>query len=317
MTETLVTPSFLSLNDSQYTKNTYEIEIWNLHASNSVTYNVSSIGAALASPFKGGDDAVQLDSLTSYTAKYANVHFQSDSSKPFLPNLLVTLKAGETKKVTIRFSHPIGANATLFPIYSGYIIVTNLQAVTPAARIPYAGMVGNWYSAAIWSTNSPSMYYAEGAIKYIYPSYQEISIGSTGIYYPNTYLPIKANEVVYASTGLIMSIIAATSSRFAEVRVINSMGQSYIAAVNYYYFDLMPLVISPLERMAPYNFQNIGAPIFVYWNGYVLDGNNTVQLLSGTYQIGFYALRHFADLNGPPAENMHTILSPKFQLVTF
>ena len=84
MTETLVTPSSLSLNDSQYTQKSYEIEILNLHASKSMTYDVSSFGAAFASPFKGGDDAIQLNHLTTFTARYAEVRFQSDSSSPTL-----------------------------------------------------------------------------------------------------------------------------------------------------------------------------------------------------------------------------------------
>lgn len=231
----------------------------------------------------------------------------------------MTLQAGETKKLTVQFTPPLGANATLFPIYSGYITVTPKHSVTPAARISYAGLVGNWSSAAIWSTNSPSMFYANGAVEYVFnPTFEAISIGSTGIYNVSSHLPIQENAQVYSSTGLIISAIAATTSEFAYIRVVDAKGQSYIVAADYSYsysYSNIPLVFSPLQRMSPNAFQSISSPLYFSWKGFVFEGNQTVLLPSGTYQIAFDALKHFADVNGPLEEALHTIVSPKFRLV--
>jgi hypothetical protein len=79
----------------------------------------------------------------------------------------IKIKAGETKTVWINFTPPNSKNPN-FPIYSGYIAISN-DIDDIVTRVPYAGVVGDWNSAPVWTRLSPSYN-------------NQIGIGSTGLY---------------------------------------------------------------------------------------------------------------------------------------
>ncbi|KAI9315040.1 hypothetical protein DFJ73DRAFT_931830 [Zopfochytrium polystomum] len=89
----VVTPSFLSLNDSQYTrKDHYSVNIMNDNT-------VQNVGALTANPFDGVSDFVQAKTTV--------------------------VAAGESHQVNVKVTPPASANPSLLPIYSGYIAITN------------------------------------------------------------------------------------------------------------------------------------------------------------------------------------------------
>jgi subtilisin family serine protease len=59
---------------------------------------------------------------------WASVSFSSDR---------VSVPAGQSAEVTVNFTPPVGVNATLLPVYSGFITIGN------KLHVPYLGVVGN------------------------------------------------------------------------------------------------------------------------------------------------------------------------------
>ena len=76
--------------------------------------------------------------------------------------MLLSAPAGRSAVVQVKFSPPVDAASELFPIFSGYITATVTVTATGAAlasgnpkiSVPYAGMVGHWKRAAVWSRKS-------------------------------------------------------------------------------------------------------------------------------------------------------------------
>ncbi|CAF1285674.1 unnamed protein product [Rotaria sordida] len=63
------------------------------------------------------------------------------------------LKPGQSCTITLRFRAPRKAQASLLPIFSGFIYVSN-DVDEKVAHIPYAGVVGDYKNARILVRNS-------------------------------------------------------------------------------------------------------------------------------------------------------------------
>jgi hypothetical protein len=145
-------------------------------------------------------------------------------------------------------------------------------------------MVGRWKQAAVWSR-------------------QSVLGPSTGIYDGVTGQPISNYGSVSATNGAILAIVAATSSRFAQVQLRRHSDNTYYLAVANFFddnFSLMGLyrvVYAPLARMAPTAGQGITAPNYFFWTGITqsFSSGGIVQLPPGLYTIFFIAQKHFAN----------------------
>jgi hypothetical protein len=80
----------------------------------------------------------------------------------YCTQMLLSVPAGRSAVVKVKFSPPADAASGLFPIFSGYVTVTatGLASGNPMISVPYAGMVGRWKQAA---------HAGVGYIVYIYP----------------------------------------------------------------------------------------------------------------------------------------------------
>lgn len=293
ISKTLVTPSLIELNDTQYFKKRIDITIYNQYS----TADLSSIVAATANPFTAGDDSIQSQSGTTYTSNAASVSFHLRDGVDTTQSL-VTIPAGGSLAVKLKFYPPATskANSKLLSIYSGFITITPIGSASsyPAVSVPYAGMLGQWNKAAVWSRDSPSFTEQFG------------SIASTGIYNATDFSPVDSFGKVSGIEGAILSVVASTSSPFATVLIVSlSDYSSYIVYssawldTTSYSFVSHPtsLVYSPLSRMTPITRQSISTPDFWLWKGQavVFDTNEVIQLPKGQYLMSFVAEKQFAN----------------------
>ena len=253
-----------------------------------IVYNLSSVGAATVNPFIEGDDSVQMD--TTYTTNFGSVQFFNGHS--YSTQMLLSVPAGQAAVVQVKFSPPADAAPELFPIFSGYVTVTatGLTSGNPKISVPYAGMVGRWKQAAVWSRNSP--------------------LGMTGVYDPFSFEGISDGDWVSAADGAILLLAASTSSRFGQVEVVKHADNSrYIAVVvvldsnTFLPTDFLArATLYPLARMAPIAQQTIFSSFFVLWNGLVTSNTTSsdiIELSPGQYTVSFVAQRHFATTTEP------------------
>ncbi|KAJ3332200.1 hypothetical protein HDU76_000973 [Blyttiomyces sp. JEL0837] len=310
ISKTFVSPSALALNDTANTQQHYTLSITNNH-NVAVTYTLSSFGAAQANGFILGDDAFQSQTGTIYTPSYATVTFNGDVKNA----TTVTIGAGKSSSVNVHFQTPVGADPTLYPIYSGYIKISNDLDEVPAT-VPYAGIVGSWKDAPIFVKSSPSFAQTTG-------------LSSTGVYVNGADL-LPAGYVYNATAAdlggdqLYPTVLAATTSRFASIDVIYTGSD----AATVHQLSLLGLAhkpsqgiisyFSPLQRNSPGGAQSVQVASQYYFNGLVNPDATSpaVQLPAGQYQFRFSGLKHFgrvgADLRG---SNYDIVYSENFNLV--
>ena len=279
----------VELNDTEFSRLSFNMTVSNKYPT-AIVYNLSSVGAATVNPFIEGDDSVQMDTI--YTTNFGSVQFFNGHS--YSTQMLLSVPAGQAAVVQVKFSPPADAAPELFPIFSGYVTVTatGLASGNPKISVPYAGMVGRWKQAAVWSRNSP--------------------LGMTGVYDPFTFEGISDSDSVSAADGAILLLAASTSSRFGQVEVLKHADNSrYIAlvlAMNRNTFNFLPnsflarATLYPLARMAPIAQQSISSSFFVLWNGLVTSNTTSsdiIELSPGQYTVSFVAQRHFATTTEP------------------
>jgi len=310
---TLVTPSVIGLNDTQFRGTSYTLTVWNQHSS-AVTYNFSSIGATTAFPFVNGDDIVLDQKRTSYTPDYCTVKFLQPSTNLYELHSTRMVLAGTSITVKLSFTPPT-VSSNRFPIFSGYIIIAPIGVASsfPVVSVPYAGMVGRWKQAPIWSRKSPLFRNQFG------------DIVATGIYDKVTLQPIVENGQVNASKGMVISTVASTSTTEAGVLIIASLsGTVYFVRasgiIRHETNEVLPvdrsLFFNPFLRMdLVYNRQ----PLFWVWNGDAsrLDNNAKVNLPRGKYKMLFFGRKHFSTVSAAwnDSNYMDLITTPSFHLI--
>ena len=275
------------LNDTEFSQPYYNMTVHNMY-STAIVYNLTSVGAATINPFIEGNDSVQMQAA--YSWNYGSVRFL-DGSGSYSAQMLLSVPAGQSAVVQVMFAAPADASPELFPIYSGYVTVsaTGSAAANPTVRVPYAGMVGRWKQAAVWSRQS--------------------EFGAAGFYDRSTYEVLSEGAAVSATNGTILYVAVSTASRLGRVEVVSQAdGSSYIAVVDIIDSEtLLPtgdqgaLYFSPLYRNAP---DENWSPYITLWTGLVIPFNmsydgDAIQLGPGQYTLSFLAQKHFGNATDP------------------
>ncbi|OTA98333.1 hypothetical protein M426DRAFT_17530 [Hypoxylon sp. CI-4A] len=138
-TTTILSESSLSFNDSDHFVSERTFTIRNT-ASEDVTYIVGHAKALTMYTFADSNSAV-LES-TSFPNPAANdwaeLSFASDE---------ITVPAGGVSEVTVTLTPPQNINATLLPVYSGYITLNSTRE--ESLVLPYLGILGSLYKTPI------------------------------------------------------------------------------------------------------------------------------------------------------------------------
>ncbi|KAJ3107297.1 hypothetical protein HDU97_004436 [Phlyctochytrium planicorne] len=352
-TRTTVTPSRLNFNDTEHTRDYYELTIKNTH-SRPRQYTIDHTGALMVTPFVDGDDATQSAAVQSYTPDYAKVQFSRGPvffrfNKKY-DSINVTVFPGQSETFNVHFTAPVNATAGLFPIYSGYINVK--YDGDKVASVPYAGMVGKWRDAKIFSRTSPSFDGILANAAQLVNEQAGIPVNenttlTTGFYSINsnlTALP-ESKAVINATEGAIAVVVAATTSRYAKVealykgndwKVITNLGFKkdsplFLAAnftiplsINATTQELdisnvtSVLTFNPLSRHSIVDGSG-SLPQLFQWHGFVgsneSDANKVVRLPVGKYQVRISALKHWSRVKSPAGDKWDNVLSPEFDLV--
>ncbi|KAI1371377.1 subtilisin-like protein [Hypoxylon crocopeplum] len=136
---TIISESSLSFNDSDHFIGERSFTIQNT-ASEDVTYILSHTKALTMYTFANSAGPV-LDSTTfpNPTADdWAELSFASDE---------LTVPAGGVSEVTVKLTPPQSLNATLLPVYSGYITVNSTKE--ESLVLPYLGVLGSLYKTPV------------------------------------------------------------------------------------------------------------------------------------------------------------------------
>ncbi|KAJ3333375.1 hypothetical protein HDU76_008819 [Blyttiomyces sp. JEL0837] len=330
--KTMVTPSALSLNDTVNTKESYTIAITNSNKV-PVTYTVSHIGAAQANGFVEGDDALQDGPHTTYTPDYANVTFNGKA------NLNIKVDPGTSTTITVNFQPPITADPSLFPVYSGYIKVTNNQDKL-VTTVPYAGMVGSWKNAPIFARNSSSYESVIGMSTT--GAYVNGSLLEKGYIYNVTDLqnnntePIMLVPIVSLTTRLLAIELFYTGNDSRVKKQLAQLGLMYttnartiVHSPSYYdpskdssvTYD-RKLMFSSSRHTQSKKAQGVTLPFMYCFDGRVYNSANAtepIQVPAGQYKFKFSALKNFGNLgNRRPdtsGKNYDVLYSNEFNLV--
>lgn len=136
---TLLSESSISFNDSDHFVAERSFTIQNT-ASEDVTYILGHTKALTMYTFKDNGAAVLEDSTfpNPEATDWAELSFASDE---------VTVPAGGVAEVKVTLTPPKNLNATLLPIYSGYITLNSTKE--ESLVLPYLGVLGSLYKTPI------------------------------------------------------------------------------------------------------------------------------------------------------------------------
>ncbi|KAJ3096227.1 hypothetical protein HDU97_006084 [Phlyctochytrium planicorne] len=337
-TKTAVTPSSLSLNDTQFIRKFYEVTVTNFNTSVQdyvVTHQPARTVGIFVAPTT--DDALLGKASQNYPAGGAKVQFGEG-----LTDLLsFSLKPGQSKTFKVVFTPPALLN---YPVYSGYLVVSSFGA--KVASVPYAGLAGSWKSVNVWSRNSPILY--TGLFKTALANLLKTGginfppnfVFRTGAYFnSNNYTLINVPGVCVnmSSDAVFVAPIANTNSRNARVELVfkgnfqeanawKAVGLDpkipYIL-ISSYSWNLQDasklqggyqLKYSPLTRNS--YLPDWNPPIVHLWYGFVFANNKAVRVPKGSYVIRFVAQRHFVDLE-PSVNNVNydVVASSTFSII--
>ncbi|KAF9961763.1 hypothetical protein BGZ72_002002 [Mortierella alpina] len=131
-TQTAVTPSRISLNDTVHLNANQQLTITNSGAT-AVTYKVDVVPAAGLQPF---DKDMMIDKDPQKVTAEAKVEISSHS---------VTVEPGSSATVNLKFKGP-DTDPSKYVVYSGYIRLepSKVSNQTPIMHIPYMGMQGDY-----------------------------------------------------------------------------------------------------------------------------------------------------------------------------
>ncbi|KAJ3107289.1 hypothetical protein HDU97_004428 [Phlyctochytrium planicorne] len=337
--KTLIEPPLLQLNDSKYTQQHYTITIANKNTA-SVAYTLETLGAAMATGFISGDDALQSIQNTSFTPDFATVKFAKNNDR--VDSLNFTIPAGESKQVNVHFTPPTNAIGGFFPIFSGFLQLSTVEGATKqvVASVPYAGMVGSWRDAPVWCRNSPA--YRKGFLRTRFEIAANVT-ASTGFFADFHFDPLSLSEnsVVNVTSGAVVMPIASTTSRYAKIELVFAgdsaqksklpqsirhktplgflFGQQFDWQVESLETASKPMILRHVARNNPVGEEGLLPPAYWLWKGKVTANTNSIDdavaVPEGLYRVKISGLRHFGRVGSTGDSDYDVVISPVFKLV--
>ncbi|KAI0847159.1 subtilisin-like protein [Daldinia vernicosa] len=266
-TYTIFNESSISFNDSDHFVGERTFTIQNT-ASEDVTYVLGHAKALTTYTFADNSGPVlKSTSFPNPTADdWAEVKFASDE---------ITVPAGGTSEVTVILSPPQNLNATLLPVYSGYITINSTKS--ESLVLPYLGVLGSLYNTpvvqsgydgGVYLTNTDGHFNIPVAANTTFTINRPGSnSSSSGVVYPKL--------VVYPTLGvpeLRADVIAVTATSLPTTKW---KGYEIIGSLPGYPLSLVP--------------RNGGGS---YFNGILDDGTIIPE---GTYKFITSAVRVYGD----------------------
>ncbi|KAI9342503.1 peptidase S8/S53 domain-containing protein [Zopfochytrium polystomum] len=171
-----------------------------------MTYVLSSRAALTANAFDGTSPFIN----TKYFPTVgATVLFgRQKQNKTGSPTFTIKVNPRSTSHVMVSFQRPADVYPSLFPVYSGFIVVQEASATAAANQsfvVPYAGLAAKWSDAPLWTQQAAR------------PS---------GIYYPDSLEPVRNGDVVDRAAGVVVEKVLSTPTSNYRIEVHRSSAAS-------------------------------------------------------------------------------------------
>lgn len=176
---TIISPSEIYLNDTQYFQSEQVVTITN-SGRDRKDYSLSNLAAGTA---------LALDPSTNFTNYFPTPQIEAPASVQFSESTF-SLRGGDSKRVTLRFKNPNGVDPKSLPIVSGFVQV---QSGSEKSTIPYLGVAQRMGDVPVFDSNAA--YFEDPAYKL--PLAIEAATGSgfnnnptfdfTGLSFPGLY----------------------------------------------------------------------------------------------------------------------------------
>ncbi|EJF57652.1 subtilisin-like protease [Dichomitus squalens LYAD-421 SS1] len=131
--DVLVSPSELITNDTAHFRGVQTFTVKN-QGKDTKTFKISHVPAGTALTFQGG---VPADGPVPLSSKAANVKFVPTS---------FTVHPGQSQRVTVLITPPTGLNASDFPVFSGFLEISNAQE---SYHVTYLGLAAALKNAQV------------------------------------------------------------------------------------------------------------------------------------------------------------------------
>ncbi|KAF9876801.1 hypothetical protein CkaCkLH20_05647 [Colletotrichum karsti] len=264
---TILSSSGISFNDTDNFIGEHTFSVKNT-ASEEVTYKLGHAKSITVYTFTPGEVQLNVARAPPPTSEAsAEITFAADS---------LTVPAGGSADVSFTAVPPTGLNATLLPVYSGYITLEGSNGET--LSVPYLGVGGSMHDVPV-----------------LVPG-----IGLNGVYLSSTenhfLIPVNANRTFTiprpGTTGtaiypkMVVTPTLGTTQLHVELVAIGSTGNSTLKVVDHLgYPTLGPVPDSPIIHAHRFGYT---------WNfgGFLADRTIVPE---GTYKFIARGLKHFGD----------------------
>ncbi|KAI9346747.1 peptidase S8/S53 domain-containing protein [Zopfochytrium polystomum] len=324
--KTRVTPAKLGLNDTSRMLQSYSVTIENLNDKD-IVYTVSHVKALTYAPLRTGEDAMLTQRQLHATTNQAKVTV--GDAGPDQP-ATYKVKARSNKTVTVRFTAPKALPGQRFPIYSGYLAVSNNLDAT-VQHVPYAGVVGNWTDAPVLAKQSTEFspkigcYEDEGGVTPVKSGFQFNGTDSQ----INCYAPISS------TTRLLFGEVAYMGRDSAVLQFLKDNGLSNrsligkpkrgIAAGVALMNGLLMWGVASRQTFMSTRVQSVGIPGNLrFWGDVAVPSTivtattassfnfTKVSLPPGDYKLRIKALKHFVPFSSLDDDESFDVSGAKF-----
>ncbi|KAI1641302.1 peptidase [Biscogniauxia mediterranea] len=265
---TILGVSSISFNDSDHFVGERTFAIHNT-ASEDVTYVLGHTKALTVYSLETEGDVLDTTTLPPPVGEdWASIAFAADS---------VTVPAGGTGEVKLTLTPPSSLNATLLPVYSGYVTLNSTRG--EALSLPYLGVVGSLhetptvqagYTGGVYLSTTESHFNIPAEANRTFTVNRPGDANATGVIYPQL--------VAYPTLGapeMRADVVALTPGEEGLPPITKWLGYDIVGSLPGFPITLVP---------------RNGA--VVSWNGRLDDGTVVPE---GTYKFVVSAVRVFGD----------------------
>lgn len=242
----------LNFNDTQNFHKSLSFKIYNTGSSD-VTYNFKNQGAATAYAYDSSNAIQAFPPELSTTG--ATVEISPAS---------VSLKAGQSKRVTVRVTPPTGLDSKRLPVYSGWIQAVPNVATTATLNVAYMGVNSNMKDVVV----------TDGA-----PEIQDPRTNASATTFDKGVNPVYVFRLNMGSSRVLLNVASVSDK---SKNIISSFEDKVIGSVPGFPSLFMPRNGNDAATM--YNK--------IKWNRKVITANNqTITLPAGQYKMIYRALK--------------------------
>ncbi|KAH8922586.1 subtilisin-like protein [Atractiella rhizophila] len=281
---TLVSPDYLSLNDTKYFKSVRTIKLTNT-GKKTKTYTLTHSPSPALLTFEKG---IIVPDMTVEYATTPALRARVFSAKK------VTVKPGKTVSVKLRFQHP--PEDSRFPLYSGEIL---FKAGSETLRVPYFGVANKLRNAKIidyqtlfykpgifptGGTRAPYIY-TKNTLKTPYIKGGEIQEGPRSYTFTGEDYPLLGIFYAMGSPRVSIDLVAENIDYTPTVPFSNRALPSRLS------YDQIKVIGNIPEMSNVYFSRSVDEPESYVWNGRVTVAGKSIIAPNGRYRILVRALK--------------------------